>query len=222
VNVFRLTFLSNVVAYACRPSSQRIGMMFISIDSSRGAPRPVAAGTARTDFRRLVHSRQMTGGKGAKGGNLESLGNRGPADDVAQRRKPAETAGNSFLGPYGGAKVFSGAGLGPLRRAFGDWRIACGNCGNSHDESHQGFVSALGNLGNLGNLQAGNPPAPIAVRKNSRSPRSAPAQYRVVPLLGRRVSAAPSRRPRCLTKVGAAPILPHRKNGLKSRKDKAF
>jgi hypothetical protein len=30
------------------------------------------------------------------------------------------------------------------------------------------------------------------------------------------------RRPRCLTKVGAAPILPHRKNGLKSRKHKAF
>ena len=30
------------------------------------------------------------------------------------------------------------------------------------------------------------------------------------------------RRPRCLTGLGAAPILPHRKNGLKSRKDKAF
>jgi hypothetical protein len=132
-------------------------MMFISIDS------------------RLVRGHQMIGGKGAKGGNLESAGKTGPADDVAKRQKLAETAGNSFLGPYNGAKVFSGAGLGPLRRAFGDWRIACGNCGNSHDESHQGFVSALGNLGNLGNLQAGNPPAPIAVRKNSRSPRSARA-----------------------------------------------
>jgi hypothetical protein len=229
VNVFRLTFLSNVVAYACRPSSQRIGMMFISIDS------------------RLVRGHQMIGGKGAKGGNLESAGKTGPADDVAKRQKLAETAGNSFLGPYSGAKVFSGAGLGPLHRAFGDWRIACGNCGTPHDDSHQGFVSALGNLGNL---QAGKRvalaeiaeiaeiakavvifgskgrklslPALIAVRKNSRSPRSAPAQYRVVPLLGRRVSAAPSRRPRCLTGMGVAPILPHRKNGLKSRKDKAF
>jgi hypothetical protein len=121
VNVFRLTFLSNVVAYACRPSSQRIGMMFISIDS------------------RLVRGHQMIGGKGAKGGNLESAGKTGPADDVAKRQKLAETAGNSFLGPYSGAKVFSGAGLGPLHRAFGDWRIACGNCGNPYDDSHQGL-----------------------------------------------------------------------------------
>ena len=30
------------------------------------------------------------------------------------------------------------------------------------------------------------------------------------------------RRPRCLTGMGVAPILPHRKNGLKSRKHKAF
>ncbi len=74
--------------------------------------------------------RQMTGGKGAKGGNLESLGNTGPADDATQRRKPAETGGNPFWGPYSGAKVFSGAGMGRLRRAVGDWRIACGNCGN--------------------------------------------------------------------------------------------
>jgi hypothetical protein len=96
---------------------QRIGMVFISIDSSTGAPRSVgAAGTARTDCRRLVHGRQMTGGKGAKGGNLESSGKTGPADDVAERRKLAETC---FWGP-------------------------------------------------------------IAVRKNSRSPWSAPAQYRVV------------------------------------------
>ena len=70
-------------------------MVFISIDSSTGAPRSVgAAGTARTDCRRLVHGRQMTGGKGAKGGNLESLGNRGLFDDGAKRRKPAETGGN--------------------------------------------------------------------------------------------------------------------------------
>jgi hypothetical protein len=217
-------------------------MMFISIDSSTGAPRSVAAaGTTRPDCRRLVPGRQMTGGKGAKGGNLESAGMTGPADDVAPRRKPAETGGNSSLGPYSGAKVFLGAGIGPPRRAVGDWRIACGNCGNPHDESHRGLASALRNL------QADNRvavaeiaeiakaavifsskgrkpslPAPIAVRKNSRSPQSASAQYRVVPLLGRRDSAAPSRRPRCLTGVGVAPILPHRKNGLKSRKDKAF
>ena len=69
--------------------------MFISIDASTGAARSVAAArTTRADCRRLVHGRQMTGGKGAKGGNLKSLGNRGPARDVAKRRKPAETAGN--------------------------------------------------------------------------------------------------------------------------------
>jgi hypothetical protein len=219
--------------------------MFISLDSSTGAPRSVAAaGTTRADCRQSVRGRQMTGGKGAKGGNLESPGKTGPADDVAQRRKPAETGGNSFWGPYSGAKVFSGAGIGPPRRPVGDWRIACGNCGNPHDESHRDFAPALRNL------QAGkrvtlaeiaeiaeiakavvifssrgrkpSPPAPIAVRKNSRSPQSAPAQYRVVLLVGRRVSAAPGRRPRCLTGLGVAPILPHRKNGLKSRKHKAF
>jgi hypothetical protein len=36
----------------------------------------------------------MSGGKGAKGGNLESLGNTGLADDAAKRRKPAEIGGN--------------------------------------------------------------------------------------------------------------------------------
>jgi hypothetical protein len=67
-------------------------MMFISIDASTGAARSVAAaGTTRTDCGRLVHGRQMSGGKGAKGGNLESAGKTGPADDVAQRREPAET-----------------------------------------------------------------------------------------------------------------------------------
>jgi hypothetical protein len=34
---------------------------------------------------------KMTGGKGAKGGNLESLGNSGLFDDGAKRRKLAET-----------------------------------------------------------------------------------------------------------------------------------
>src|SRR5713226_3195395 len=93
---------------------ERIGMMFISIDASTGAARSVAAvGTTRTDCRRLVHGRQMSGGKGAKGGNLESAGKTGPADDVAKRLKPAETGGNSFLAPYSGAKVFLGAGIGP-------------------------------------------------------------------------------------------------------------
>ena len=70
-------------------------MMFIGIDASTGTARSAAtAGTTRTDRRRLVHGREMSGGKGAKGGNLESLGNTGPADDVATRRKPAETGGN--------------------------------------------------------------------------------------------------------------------------------
>jgi hypothetical protein len=49
------------------------------------------------------------------------------ADDVAQRRKLAETP---FLDPYGGAKVFLRAAIGPPRRPVGDWHIACGNCGN--------------------------------------------------------------------------------------------
>src|SRR5216683_4414390 len=86
---------------------QRIGMMFISIDPSACAARSAAAAdTTRTDCRRLVHGRQMSGGKGAKGGNLESAGKTGPADDVAKRLKPAETGGNSILEPYSGGKVF--------------------------------------------------------------------------------------------------------------------
>ena len=44
--------------------------MFISIDASSGTARSVAAaGTIRAARRRLVRGRQMTGGKGAKGGN---------------------------------------------------------------------------------------------------------------------------------------------------------
>ena len=186
---------------------QRIGTMFISIDS------------------RIVHGRQMSGGKGAKGGNPESAGKTGPAGDVAKRRKPAESAGKSFLRPYRGTQVFSGAGSGPPHRAVGDWRIACGNCGNSRDASRQGFASVLTNLRNLRNLrnrQAGNPPVSHAVGKYPRSPPSAPAQYRVGSLSVDGISPRPRHRPRCLTGVGAAPILPHRKNGLKSRKHKAF
>ena len=207
-------------------------MMFISIDS------------------RLVRGRQMTGGKGAKGGNLESAGKTGPADDVAKRQKLAEIR---FWGPIAVRKYSQAQGSGRCAELLAIGVSLAETAETPTTRSHQGFALALrnlGNLGNLGNLQAGKRvalaeiaeiaetakaavifsskgrklslPALIAVRKNSRSPRSAPAQYRVVPLLGRRVSAAPSRRPRCLTRVGVAPILPHRKNGLKSRKDKAF
>src|SRR5713226_403241 len=42
---------------------ERIGMMFINIDASR-------AYTTRSASGRLVHGRQVTGGKGGKGGNL--------------------------------------------------------------------------------------------------------------------------------------------------------
>ena len=83
-----------------------------------------------------------------------------------------------------------------------------------------GIAKAMVIFGSKGRKPS--PPAPMAVGKNSRSPPFASARYRVVPLLGRRVCAASGRRPRCLTGVGVAPILPHRKNGLKSRKHKAF
>ena len=156
-----------------------------------------------------VRRAKMTGGKGAKGGNLESLGNTGPAAAGAKRRKPAQTHESAFSSPYSGAQVFSGAAR--------DWRIACGNCGNPQAAKRV----ALAEIAEIAKA-AVSLHAPLAVRKNSRSPQSAPAQYRVAPLSGRRDSAAPGRGPRCLTGVGAAPILPHRKNGLKSRKDKAF
>ena len=78
--------------------------MFISIDDSPGTARLAAAAPTRPARRRLVHGRQsqMSGGKGAKGGNLESLGNAGLADDVAKRRKPAETGGNRRARPWRG------------------------------------------------------------------------------------------------------------------------
>ena len=66
-------------------------MMFISIDS------------------RLVRGRQMTGGKGAKGGNLESAGKTGPADDVAKRQKLAEIR---FWGPIAVRKYSQAQGSG--------------------------------------------------------------------------------------------------------------
>ena len=37
---------------------------------------------------------KTSGGKGGKGGNLQSFGNSGLFDDGATRRKPAETGGN--------------------------------------------------------------------------------------------------------------------------------
>jgi len=49
---------------------ERIGMMFIDIDASRGAARSSSAAcTTRSAFSRLIHGHQMTGGKGGKGGN---------------------------------------------------------------------------------------------------------------------------------------------------------
>jgi hypothetical protein len=66
--------------------------MFIGIDTSVGAARPAAAAAAtRPDGVGSSRGRQMRGGKGAKGGNLKSLGNTGPADDVTKWRKLAET-----------------------------------------------------------------------------------------------------------------------------------
>ena len=201
-------------------------MMFCS-DSPTGAARSaIAAGTTRMDRRRLLRGYKRGGGKGAKGGKPESARKTGLAGDVAKRRKVPESAGKSFLRPYNGTKVFSGARIAPPaaaglltsraqrgtftaaahclvmqspRRAVGDWQNASGNCGNSRDASRQGFVSTLGNL------QVGNRLAVAEIAE-----------------IGRRVCAPVRPRPRCLTGVGAAPILPHRKNGLKSRKHKAF
>ena len=84
-------------------------MMFISIhcvefqsNEIKCAARSAAAGTTRTDCRLLFHGRRVSGGKGAKGGNLESLGNTGPGDDVAKRRKRAETGVRSPGGALAG------------------------------------------------------------------------------------------------------------------------
>src|SRR6266436_5725197 len=89
---------------------QRIGMMFIGVDDSLGAARSAAAVTTCLHCWRPFHGREMNGGKGAKGGNLESLGNRSPAGAVATRRKPAETGGNCHKPAMG--------------------RTGSGNCGN--------------------------------------------------------------------------------------------
>jgi hypothetical protein len=85
-------------------------MMFIGSDSSTGAPRSGdAADTTRTDCGRLVQDRQMSGGKGAKGGNPQSLGNRALFDDGAKRRKPGGDWRKLVLEVHSGAKAFSGA-----------------------------------------------------------------------------------------------------------------
>src|SRR6478609_9543190 len=83
---------------------QRIGMIFINIDAPSGAARSVAAaGTIRAACRRRVYGRQMSGGKGGKGGNpfsgpysgaqvlIEGL--RGSANRVAEIAENAEIAG---------------------------------------------------------------------------------------------------------------------------------
>src|SRR3979490_2053383 len=99
---------------------ERIGMMFIRIDAATGPARSmVAAATTRTDWRRLVRGRQMSGGKGAKGGNLESLGNTGLADGGATGRNRAGTGGNW--------RKLSAVVLSHPRGAV---QFACGNCGN--------------------------------------------------------------------------------------------
>jgi hypothetical protein len=55
----------------------------------------VSAMPATKRERTLWERQQKTsGGKGGKGGNLQSFGNNGLFDDGATRRKPAETGGN--------------------------------------------------------------------------------------------------------------------------------
>jgi hypothetical protein len=75
-----------------------------------------------------------------------------------------------------------------------------------------------GKVGKVGNpfpgLCSGTKELPVAVAR-ARAISCRIAWDRADAALG-------GRRPRCLTGVGRAPILPHRKNGLKSRKHKAF
>ena len=90
-----LTELSNVVAYACRSSSRKDRH---DVHQNRCRDRPGAInGGRRYDAHGLASARPRPPnerGKGAKGGNLESLGNTGLADGVATRREPAGTGGN--------------------------------------------------------------------------------------------------------------------------------
>ena len=70
---------------------------------------------------------QTMGGKGGKGGNLESLGYRSLSDDGAKGRKGPERVGNSFWPLYGGTQIFlegpSGtanplAGIAEIRKTY--------------------------------------------------------------------------------------------------------
>ena len=143
-----------------------------------------------------VRRAKMTGGKGAKGGNLESLGNTGPAAAGAKRRKPAQTHESAFSSPYSGAQVFSGAAR--------DWRIACGNCGNPQAAKRV----ALAEIAEIAKA-AVSLHAPLAVRKNSRSPQSAPAQY--PPALARCSSrVVPARSGCCRPCLKPGPTAPSR------------
>ena len=76
----------------------------------------------------------MSGGKGGKGGNLQSLGNSGLFDDGATWRKPAETGGNwrkppaeTLLDKLSGVLLSHPTGA---PHSF-NTDIACGNCENS-------------------------------------------------------------------------------------------
>jgi hypothetical protein len=104
---------------------------------ARGATNPdlagrfgVARNTAIERERTLWGDSKTSGGKGGKGGNLQSLANSGLFDDGATWRKPAETGGNPLQKLCSrNCRQFdvSSKGCTPAR----DWQIACGNCGNS-------------------------------------------------------------------------------------------
>src|SRR6266851_6807401 len=100
---------------------ERIGMMLISIDASSGAARSVAAAsTIHAACRRLVRGRQMTGGKGAKGGN-------------------------PFSAPYGGAQVFLEALRGSANRVAETAETHRGMSGGKGAKG--GNLDSLGNTG---------------------------------------------------------------------------
>ena len=160
LNVFRLTFPSNVVAYACRPCSRK------------GSAR--AHGHSRQDVGAGNDRRPLAGQRGS--GRKPPRMPMRPSSATVAGAGVAESAETPFLGT-----------------------CRCGRCS--------------------GNAECRRPAVVPAQRKPARNRSRKLRQYS---LPGRRGSAAPGRRPRCLTGVGVAPILPHRKNGLKSRKDKAF
>jgi hypothetical protein len=168
---------------------QRIGMMFINGSRSTDPVRAVAAlGTARTDCLRLFHGQAKT-----SGGNAGNAGNlqslgNGPLFDDGGKRRKPAEIGGNSV--QGSLLPYRTS----PRSAVGDWQNTCGNCGNSRDASRQGFMSARGNR------QVGNRLVVAEIAEIGR------------------VCDPVRPRPGCLTGVGAAPILPHRKNGLKSRK----